>query len=153
VLDVAVAGELAFVEVVAEQFVEGFGVGLGGGDHFGSIAWLFDFEDDGSGIFGRFALVDDEILAIAGIDKVVRGIVGCFEEIGDEVFEMLFAFGGGIINVADQLGELALEMLDVLAGEALGEVGGGEGFGGGGGQEDHRKRVIYSAKVGIKNLK
>jgi hypothetical protein len=28
-------------------------------------------------------------------------------------------------------------MLDVLAGEALREVGGGDGFGGCGGQEDH----------------
>jgi len=142
VADFLVVRQVAFVEVIAQQFVQGLGIWLLGRDHFRLVAGLFRFDDDADRVLGGAAIVDHEILTVFGIDKVFLAVEGCFQEIGNDVFEVFFTFCGGMSEVFEQSGEFGFEAFEFSAFHILDAVGWVEGFGDGLREEPHGGGVV-----------
>jgi hypothetical protein len=53
--------------------------------------------------------VDHEVLTVFGIDKMFVAVIGGLEKIGDDVFEVFFAFAARVSEVFQQSGEFGLE--------------------------------------------
>lgn len=141
--DVAIARLLALIEVVAEQFVEGFCVGFVGVHHLGAVAGLFGFDDDSDGVFGGFARADSEVLPLAGVDVMLVAVPDVFEKIGDDVFEMFFGFAGGMFDALEQPREFGFEAFELAALHVADAVGGQERFGNRERVEFHRFRSVF----------
>ena len=128
VADLLIVCFAAFVEVIAQQFVQGFGVWFVGRDHFRLIAGLFGFDNDPDRVLGSAAIVDHQVLAVFGIDEVFFAVEGRFQEVGNDVFEVFFTFRSGMAEVFEQAAQFGFEGFQPGAIHILDAVGRVEGF-------------------------
>ena len=70
--------------------------------------------------------MDGQVGTTAGIYLIGQFVPGVLEEIGDDILEMFFVFIRA--NALEHTGQIGLEKLDLIALEALLEVGFTEGF-------------------------
>lgn len=103
--------------------MQGFGVGFVGRDHFRLVAGLFRFDNDANAVFGRSAVVNHEVLPVFGIHEMFVAVPGGFEKIGNDVFEMFFAFLSGMAKMFEQAGEFGFKTFEALAFHILDAVG------------------------------
>jgi hypothetical protein len=74
-------------------------------------------------------VVDDQILPPFCIHKMFVAVKGRFEKIGHNIFQVFFAFAGGMVEVLEQADQFSLKMFQWAAGHILDAIGREQGFG------------------------
>lgn len=104
--------------------MQGLAIGFGRADHFRPVAGPFYFQDHADRLFGRFSGVDHQVLPVAGINIMRFPVPGCFQKIGDDVFQVFFRLAGNVGDAAAQQDKLLFEAFDLFARQVLRTKGG-----------------------------
>ncbi len=84
--------QITLGKIVEKQLVQRFGIGFLRRDHLAGVVRPLHLYDDANRVAGASAVMDNQVGAAAGIDLVSLLVPGVFEEISDDVFEVLFRF-------------------------------------------------------------
>ncbi len=103
----------ALAHIVQHQFVKSFGVELLRTRHFAFIGGLLGFQNHPHGIVCLGSVVNHQVIASLGVDKMALPVIGFFQKIRNQVLVKLFAFG--IIGLLKQGNQMGLEPLHITA--------------------------------------
>jgi len=82
--------------------------------HFSLIGWAFSFNDYANRIRRQFAVMDDQIDFVAGINQVSWKSERVFQKVGNVVLVMLFTFGWASFYLLYKFKQLGFELLELL---------------------------------------